>query len=246
MNITLIIPYYRAPLMLEKQLEVIRSYPSEYRVIIVDDCSLEPAENVLAEYPHIHGRPPGIDLYRIDTDIPWNREGARNLGVHLAETPWIIHIDIDHILNPHSAEALLEKDLHPAKWYRFPRFRVGRSDDTRKKDAIPDDQEYGPVKPHIDSYLCTKALYWDAGGYNEDYSGTLGGGGPFLKRMADVGGDPILLDDVSLEVYTRSMVPDASVSDLSRDKTEFKRRKRGVGKRKGENPLRFKWRKIEI
>jgi len=123
---------------------------------------------------------------------------------------------------------------------------VGFADDTRKKDTIPDDQAYGAIKPHIDSYLCTKNLYWEAGGYNEEYSGCLGGGGPFLKRMAEVSGPAkVLPENIYLEVYTRSVIKDASVWDLSRDKTEFKKRKKIFGHKKSEKCLNFDWHKVQ-
>lgn len=237
-DMTLIIPYYRAPLMLREQLKVIADYPVGLRVVVVDDCSPEPAE----DYMQLQD---GVSLYRIDTDIPWNREGARNLGAHVAETEWITQIDIDHILPPECAERLLSHKLTDG-WYRFPRFRVGRADDTRKKDVIPDDCEYGEIKPHIDSYLCKRDLYWKAGGYNEDYSGFLGGGGQFLKLMKLVAGEPSLLPKgIYLEVYTRHVIADASVSDLSRDKTAFRKKKREIGLVRAENPLRFKWHKVQ-
>lgn len=239
--VTLIIPYYRAPLMLAKQLKTVRGYPRGYSVIIVDDCSPESAESVVTAQDH-------VSLYRIDTDIPWNREGARNLGAMEATTPWIIHMDTDHVLPVPCAKLLLQTldSLDMRRWYRFPRYRVGRADETRRKDAIPDAQEYGPVKPHRDSYLITRNLYWRAGGYNENYSGCLGGGGPFLKQLALVGDDPGLLPpDIYLQVYTRDRIPDASVSDLSRDKAEFKRRRKLYGITKAKNPLRFKWHKVK-
>lgn len=243
-NITVIIPYYRAPVMLQKQLEVIALYPPGYRVIVVDDCSPEPAEDILPCWPE--RSLPSVDLYRIDTDIPWNREGARNLGAHLADTPWILHVDIDHVLPVDSAGKLLQTSLDTDCWYRFSRFRVGVADDTRKKDTIHDGMEYGPIKPHIDSYLCTRDLYWEAGGYDEDYSGSLGGGGPFLKMMKRTAGEAQVFEDIHLEVYTRSVVPDASVWDLSRDKVEFKNNHRRKGRVKGQNPLRFDWRKVDL
>lgn len=221
--------------MLEKQLEVVGQYPDEYEIIVIDDCSKKyPAQKTI-----------GIELYRIETDIPWNREGARNLGAKVASNDIIIHIDTDHILPVECAEKLLETQFDLNHWYRFPRFRVGKADDTRKKDTIPSDQEYGPIKPHIDSYLCTKKLYWKVGGYNEDYSGALGGGGPFLKRMEMVAGPPKLLpENIYLEVYTKHVISDSSVTDLSRDKGEFRRRKKLYGTQKGKNPLRFEWKKI--
>lgn len=238
--ITVIIPYYESPLMLQKQLDTVAKYPDQYEIIIVDDCSKQfPAEKVISKKNK-------VKLYRIDTDIPWNREGARNLGATVAANNTIIQIDTDHVLPGHCAENLLHIFLDAKCWYRFPRFRVGAADDTRKKDTIPDSQEYGPIKPHIDSYLCTKKLYWKVGGYNEDYSGCLGGGGPFLKRMGEIAGAPRLLpDDIYLEVYTKHVINDASVRDLSRDKTEFRRRKQLYGTQKGKNPLRFNWHQIQ-
>ena len=236
---TLIIPYYRSPVMLMKQINTVNQYPEEFDIIVVDDCSPEPAQDIITENDN-------VSLYRIDDDIPWNREGARNLGSHLAETRWIIHVDTDHILPVQCAKNLCKAHIFDRFWYRFPRFRVGKADDTRKKDSIPDEQEYGPIKPHIDSYLCTKLQYWEVGGYNEEYSGCLGGGGPFLKAMKNVHGEPLILSDgIHLEVYTRSEVQDASVWDLSRDKTEFKRRKKIFGSTRPKECLKFKWHKIQ-
>lgn len=239
-EITLIIPYYRAPLMLSQHLQVIKNYPEQLRVVLVDDCSPEPAEEVIDGW-----KSPNFSLYRIDTDLAWNREGARNLGATVAETDWIIQIDTDHLLQHNSAALLLSYPIERYVWYRFPRYRVGKADETRKKDTIPEDQEYGEIKPHIDSYLCTKDMYWKAGGYNEDFVGFLGGGGQFLKMMKLIAGEPELLpNDIYLEVYTRHVIPDASVSDLSRDKMAFKKKRKEIGLVRAKNPLRFKWHKV--
>ena len=157
----------------------------------------------------------------------------------------LIQIDTDHIFPKESAEDLLSLQLSDYSWYRFPRYRIGKADETRKKDQIPDNADFGKIKPHIDSYLCSKLVYWEVGGYNENYSGCLGGGGPFLKRMKEVAGEPILLpENIRLNVYTRDKIKDASVSDLSRDKTEFKKRRKLYGSKKAENPLRFDWCKL--
>lgn len=249
-QVTLIIPYYRSPLMLEEQLKVVIWYPVKFRTVVVDDCSPEPASEVFDRF--FKGRDQEardygdlIKLYRIEDALEWNREGARNLGATVAETEWIMQIDTDHVLPAVCAKRLLETEVSARHWYWFTRYRVGQADETRRKDAIPDEQKYGQIKPHLDSYLCTKAMYWKNGGYNEDYVGCLGGGGPFLKRMRMVGGEPVLLpDNIRLEVHTRHSVPDASVRDLSRDKAEFKRRRVKIGTEKPKNPLRFKWSRV--
>src|SRR5690606_34720310 len=109
-------------------------------------------------------------------------------------------------------------------------------DETRRKDAIPDDCEFGRIREHIDSYLVTKEIYWKAGGYDERYSGCLGGGSPFLEQLGIAAPMKLLPEDVHLHVYTRHVIPDASISTLSRDTSEYKRRRAMIGKVKGKNP----------
>jgi glycosyl transferase family 2 len=242
--LTLIKPFYRNCAMLAEQVRNWNAFPSDVRVILVDDGSPEPAypivkENATAE---LMGR---LELYRIDVDIPWNRGGARNLGTQQANTDWIVHADIDHMLRPECAARLLEFKADPASWYRFPRLRKGAADETRRKDALPPGQAYGRIHPHIDSYLCTRAMYWRAGGYNEDFSGCLGGGSPFLQMLEREAKPVLLPEDIFLEVYTRHTVKDASDFSLSRDTDEFRRRKAKLGSDlRGKNPIRFPWRRV--
>jgi glycosyltransferase involved in cell wall biosynthesis len=243
--ISVIVPYYNQRAMLHKQIDTWRQYAphvlSVLRFIVVDDGSPVPAEFVSIL---------GTRLYRIDIDIPWNRAGARNLGATVAETEWLLQMDTDHILPPDAAEALVGRlnDYSKKTWYRFRRFRVGAADETRMKDKIPREQRFGEIKPHIDSYLCTREMYWKAGGYNEDFSGCLGGGSPFLRELEKVGGKPRELPpDTFLHVHTRDSVPDASAS-LDRDRSEYKRRSEALtraGKIKGHPPyLRFPWHRV--
>lgn len=231
--------------MLREQMRHWAEYPEGVRVIVVDDGSPEDALTVLKDLPEDQAK--RVELYRITVDIPWNRGGARNLGAKAARTEWIVHIDIDHVLPRESAERLLAFDANPKHWYRFERYRRGRADETRRKDAIPDHQEFGKIHPHIDSYLCPRALYWSAGGYDEDYSGCLGGGSPFLAQLAKTGAAQ--LAPACLHVYTRSVVADASDEYLSRDRAEYARRKRKKelsGRVKAVNPIRFPWIRQEI
>lgn len=240
MAYSLIIPYYRNPQMLITQLTKINHYPADIEVIIVDDGSPEPALPIIREYAL---RP--VSLYRIGVDIPWNRGGARNLGATQAMHDWIVHIDIDHVLMPEHAEKLLAFVPDKKHWYRFPRWRFGQADETRMKDNVPRDSAFVKIHPHVDSYLCQKSDFWKAGGYNEDFSGCLGGGSPFLKELEKIKGAPVMLpDSIFLRVYTRSSCPDASDNTLSRDKTAFTLRKMKLkGNFKGHRPLRFPWNK---
>lgn len=245
--VSVIVPYYRNPAMLKVHLSLWASYPADVRgimrLIVVDDGSPEPAATVIGESGFTD-----LQLYRIQEDIPWNRGGARNLGSHVATTDWLLHMDIDHVLPLESARALVESQLlrdHRDQWFRFRRYRYGRADETRKKDSIPPECEFGEIKPHVDSYLCERELYWRVGGYDEDYSGCLGGGNPFLKQLEVAAPHEVL--PIPLHVFTRSAVPDASDCTLSRDKAEYTRRRRmkeSSGRTKAINPLRFTWKRV--
>ncbi len=215
-----------------------RKYPRAVKIILVDDGSPEPAAPDLFNLDE-------VSVYRIDVDIPWNRNGARNLGSHVATTEYLLHLDIDHVMPAASMELLLK--LLPKlsrAWYRFRRFRVGRADETRRKDALPNHVEYGEIKPHIDSYLMTRKAYMALGGYDERYAGCLGGGGIFLKRATEALGPPGVLGGCQLEVYTRTEIADSSEHTLSRDTEEYGRRKRAFGHLNPIKPLNFPWHKV--
>jgi hypothetical protein len=240
--LTLIVPFYRNVEMLREQIAAWEDYPAGISIVLVDDGSPEDARSVVTVHAS-EALQRRIRLLRILVDIPWNRGGARNLGVTQARTDWIVHVDIDHVMTAQSARNLLEFKAEPKHWYRFERWRNGKADETRRKDKIAPDVEFGKIHPHIDSYLCTRALYWKAGGYNEDFSGCLGGGSPFLALLEAHAGPPRMLPaGINLQVFTRSIVKDSSDWSLSRDRGEFAKRKEKMKKPyRGHDPIRFPW-----
>lgn len=60
---------------------------SDFKMIIVDDGSPEPLEFI--DHPNVR-------TVRIKEDLGFNSHGARNLGMHLAETDWCFLIDLDY------------------------------------------------------------------------------------------------------------------------------------------------------
>lgn len=238
---TLIISYYNQPEMLQAQLAVIRDYPA-IQVMIVDDGSPQPAKRCIDRRRFRHSEVK-LSLYRIKEDIPWNRSEARNLGAYRSETGWIIQVDCDHILPADCAKQLLEFSPRLDKWYRFPRIRIGKADSTRKKDQISPDAGKGKIHPHQDSYLIRKDWFMQSP-YDERYSGCLGGGTPFLSRMIQLKGEPLLLpDDIYLEVYTMDKIKDASV-DLSRDTSEYARRRAKIADACPTQMLMYPWEQV--
>lgn len=252
-QITMIVPYYRNPKMLREQIETWKRYGEKVRrtlkITVVDDGSPDRAYEVFThkDIDEFFTYGVRVDLYRIVDNIPWNRGGARNLGSMMAQTPWLLHMDIDHVLPVTCADELIKQDFDKAYTHRFRRFRNGQADMTRKKDALPECAEYGEIKPHIDSYLCTREMFDRVGGYDEDYSGCLGGGSPFLKQLGAIAPFVVAPSSIWLEVYTQSTISDSSDMSLSRDTREYIRRKEQkekLGKTKAINPLRFKWEQV--
>ncbi len=250
-QITLVVPTYNNPQMLARQLAAWEKWSPEaraaFQIVIVDDGSSPPAD------PFYRGALP-LSLYRIDTDLAWNQHGARNLGAHVADTPWLLMIDIDHVVPAGTADAIAGLVADSAtswpKWFKFPRIRIGAADETRTKDettGIRPDATNVVVRPGLNIFMCPRDAFWRAGAYNEDFCGTLCGDSQFLRELANDLGPPVVLD-CALHVHTRHSVPDANTMGLSRDLAPGRalvaaaKRKGTV---KGHAPyMRFPWRRI--
>lgn len=248
-DISLIIPYYRNFWMLRKHVDVWEQYDpavlKRLHIIVVDDGSPDmTAEEAL----RCMVRALPVELYRIKEDIPWNRGGARNLGAYVAKTPWLLHVDVDHTVPPETMAAAINIELDSERWYRFCRWRVGAADFTRKKDAADPAATFVEIHPHVDSYLITRELYWRAGGYDEDYSGSLGGGTPFLRDLTAIVEPRLLPASMPLHVHTTHSVPDASETVLSRDTSRYSeiRRRKNREKLPKAIPLNFTWERVPL
>lgn len=240
-QITLILPYFNQPKILDAQLNEIASYPSGVKVIVVDDGSqVSPAEPVFKNHPETKA-----SLYRINEDVAWNDGGARNLGAYVADTDWLLHTDIDHVLPVESARNLLDYPLNDIRWYKFPRLRIGKADETRKRDQIGTDEVRGFIHPHMSSHLMTRKMFLSSP-CDERYSGCIGGDTPFLNRIEKLYGHHKLLPvEICLNVHTRNSVEDANITTLSRSGDEWKRRQKKIGLNdKPESILNFTWQRI--
>ena len=217
-DVTLCVPYYRQPLILTRQIEEWNKYEGSLRIILWDDGSPEPALPIVKKHASKATRDV-LEVYRTDVDIPWAREFARNASSKQASTKWLLHVDIDHVLPLKSLQKLRTIELSPKTWFRFRRVRIGKADETRKKDyakaGLPDSAERGEVHPHVDSYLIQAKHYWRAGGYDERFCGVLGGGNEFLRRLEAIYTPQVL--DTFLHVYTRHVIKDASDWSCDRD-----------------------------
>lgn len=201
-RVTLIVPYYQCPQFFAYQLQHWRGLPADVQesvsIIVVDDGSPDPA--ILPE-----NLPLGIRLFRIDVDVAWNWLAARNIGAHHADHGWLLLTDMDHVVPAETLRTAIYGNLDPAIVYGF-----SRREHTGEK-----------LNPHSASFLMTKAMFWQIGGYDERLSGVYGTDGAYRKRLTAKARVRILTDELIRHEY----VSDSSVTAYER-KTEQMREAR--------------------
>lgn len=242
-QLTLVMPYYLNPGQLALQYEGWRKWPQNlkdrFRVVLVDDGSpTTPAGSV--------ARPDGLpelEIYRVGPDIPWNQHGARNLGAHVAHDGWLLLTDMDHVLCESSATALFERlgELDPSTIYMLDRIEADTGNPTLDRNGNP--------KPHPNSFVLTRDLYWTIGGYDEDFCGIYGTDGLFKQRAFKIAKRGHL--NIPLIRYWRDIVPDASTTTLPRKEGRdpgARDRVMAAKKARGETniikTLQFSWERV--
>jgi hypothetical protein len=208
--LTLVMAYYMNAGMLRHQFAVWKTWPSKVRkairVVIVDDGSPEePAANV----PRPYGLPE-VQIYRVGEDRPWWQNGARNIGANVAPDGWLLLTDMDHVLSPESAGALLKAigkgRLDEGTVYMLDRVEADTGEPTLGIDGNP--------KPHPNSFVMTREMYWRIGGYDERTCGMYGTDRFFRERAFAAATRGHL--DIPLTRFWRDLIPDASTTTLPR------------------------------
>jgi len=252
-RITQILPYYNSAGMLRAQLLNWMVLPKEILdhllVILIDDGSPRcPALPVIKEVGPLKSL--NLRLYRVTVDIPWNQHGAKNLGAKEAPDGWMFMSDIDHMLPYDSISGLMRTKLDPTKFYTLQRVTaVKKEDGNLKYDLMTD--IHGKPKPHPNTFLLTRKLFWETGGYDEDYCGTYGGDGPFVRMLEKVSAGRVHFQDLDLVRWTRDQIPDASQEPEFREAYKAQYRKlfdekgrKGTRDIKPVNPIRFPWERL--
>lgn len=240
-NLSIIYPYYDNPGMLALQYGVWATYPEDLKpkceVILVDDGSPNsPAIDVT--------RPEGLPrlrIYRVKMDTPWHQHGARNLGAKEADGQWLFMSDMDHVLPPSSLRKLFEC-VNGGKIYTFARLDSWTMQPTLR--------EGGGLRLHPNTFAMTRELYWQIGGYDEDYCGLYGTDALFRERAYKVAQER-WLSDVPVLRYTRDIIPDASTRTLKRKegrdpnaKEKIAAQKFAEGRANEVKVLAFPWERV--
>lgn len=203
--LTLCLPYYMNPGMLRVQFERLRALPGDVRadlaVIVVDDGSPDGE----AQGEDI-GCP--LSVFRIEVDIRWNQDAARNIAAHHAETRWLLLTDMDHLVPSATFARILGRKLSASTVYRFSR-------ETLMSRPLPGAALVTtPYKPHPNSWLLTRELYDRIGGYDERFAGHYGTDAEFRDRAARSAAIELLT--AALIRVPREVIPDASTTTYQR------------------------------
>lgn len=242
--VTLVLPYYENPLMLDKQVREWLSYPEfvckRLAIIVVDDGSRDaPARDVVRQnWMGLESRGLDVQVYRIDKDIPWNQDGARNLAMKQCQTKYALMTDMDHLLRARDALDMVEFCLSgagKAGEYYMPRQFVTSSQE---------------IPPHPNTFLFQVEDFWAMGGYDEDFAGFYGSDGNFRKCAKGHGLKELPVIDFGLVVYRREDIEDANTRRYGRKDTTFwsahnpklNAKRRGPAYR-AVRPIRFEWRR---
>jgi len=222
-KVSLVMPYYDNPQMLAVHYETWRAYDpvlkDKLEIVIVDDGSPNTAAAEVARPEEL----PRLKIYRVTVDLPWHQHAARNIGAFRAHSPWLLLTDIDHLL-PETSFANLLKYNDAGCVYTFA--RLDAPDLRPKLHPVT-----GEPHPHPNSFAMTKELYWQVGGYDEDYCGVYGTDGLFRSRLY-AAGHRVHLNDVPLVRYSREVLADASTVSLPRKDGREPGAKKAVAERK--------------
>lgn len=202
--VTMILPFYQNPDFFWHQVETWRGFPDDLRlalsVVVVDDGS--PTSAVLPVDP-----PCRMRLFRIGVDVRWNWLAARNIGAHHADEGWLLLTDMDHVLTEDALRGVVY-GVHDEKTI----YAFSRREHTGEI-----------LKPHPNSFLLTREMFWRVGGYDERLSGYYGTDGDWRRRCAQTAPLACLTEalvrheyqgDSSTTAYARKQPEDAAVKQI--------------------------------
>lgn len=175
--ITISLSYYnQSEIAVRRHLDLFDSYLSSIKelisVILIDDCSKVPVENLVSldNYGDID-----LSIYRVKEDLFCNISGTRNLAASLCSTPYLFILDMDTCIDNQLMQSslfLAKCNIHENKVFKFTRF-------------VPADHKHEKhLKPHPAVCLIRQRDYWNIGGCEEDLVGNYGYTDPCFWQRA--------------------------------------------------------------
>lgn len=184
----LVYSYYNSPNAFLRHVVEWNKYPYKIRqqlsIFIVDDCSMDaPLSNVVCGVKQVELR-----TFRIREKVKWNGYACRNIGAGVSENKWLLITDIDLVVPTDTMEQLipmlLDGKFDESKVYLFRR--------VNSKNMLE-------IKRHGFTFLMTRKLFWDIGGYDEEFAGLYYGGcSRYYARLDERGLRPFPIIDMPL------------------------------------------------
>jgi glycosyltransferase involved in cell wall biosynthesis len=148
--ITIVHTYYNDVEFLKQAIEHWNTFTTPVSIILIDDGSNKyPASDIITAAKFNDNL--NVSFLVVEEDIGLNSHGCRNLGASVAETDWIIFLDIDHAITSEDLIKLQTMNLSMEKWYSFI---------TRHNDI---------TFPSLNSFMCSKEMFHAGGGYDESF-----------------------------------------------------------------------------
>ena len=165
-RVTIGYTYYEEPDLLEQQIQLWEKYPPEVEIVLVDDgSSIYPAKKILDKFK----LPPNLKLYTVDEDLGFNSHGCRNLIATVASSDTLLFLDIDCTLNVNDVAYIRTVSFNKESLYTFfmyePNTNIFR------------------FTGHVNVFIVNKEKYWEAGGYDESFTGWHYGDREFMERL---------------------------------------------------------------
>ncbi len=236
----MVLPHFKNLGMLAEQQRIWADYSADVRarlhVVVVDDCSPDGSQPT-PESVTVSGLA-SFRIFRLLKHIRWNWLACRNLGAKMATTEWLLLTDIDHALPESTLRRILDTPLDPRCAHRFARVDAPRPWPYRL-DECP------PYKPHNDTWLMTRAMFFDPGicGYDERLSGCYGTSGEFKDRVYATARAAVSLPDVMIR-YPREIIPDASTPPSTYTRKGDPKNDAELKRRKHERDLMPDWKPL--
>lgn len=229
-KLSIISHFYNHPDKVLKQVAHWNRIPAQLlehiEFILVDDCS--------EEIPEIDKGALNLRVFRIDSDIPWNQAGARNLGIFNAVGTWGLLFDIDQLLDLAALPTLVA------------------SLDSLSKDTLYYLRINGlfntidnvPVDNHINTYLVDLARFRVMAMYDEDFAGHYGYEDIYVPMVWEAnGGKRVLLS--SPVFFSEDMGFRTGNLDRSLERNlQLLNNKLAAGRLRPQSILRFAWHEV--
>jgi len=166
--------YFQEPDELEQQIKVWQTWPDQIDIFIVDDGSeIFKAEELLKDV-WIPDYGPSIQLWRCTRNLGFNSHGCRNLIAKYAETDFIAFFDMDMLMHAPDIARLKRKVFKEGMLYYHHAY-------------IEPKQTVMQQPGHRNCFAIGKKTFWEAGGYDESFTGHHFGDNEFLSRLEDNG-----------------------------------------------------------